>query len=339
MTSITTRSPRLRGWLFVGLVLALGGGAVGCIQGQSFAEEGPGPSSPPPSPEEGEPEPGLQEEPAPGTVRIAAFNVHRFFDTVCDFGNCGGSAYEEQPSLEVFTARAGRIAQAIASMKAGVVLLSEVETQPCLEALKARLPQFSTAVLGEIGTPASVDVAILARYPLREVRRHRAERILTRPDGTATLFSRELLELRLDVQGAEVIVFAAHFRSKVNDDPERRYAEAEASRDIVTAAAAERPGALVVLGGDLNDVPGSPPLEALERGGALQRVSSDLPLEEIGTVWFQGASLAIDHLYRARDASGQNVPGSFRVVRDAPGSGLARSDHAAVQADFKLPPP
>jgi endonuclease/exonuclease/phosphatase family metal-dependent hydrolase len=123
----------------------------------------------------------------------------------------------------------------------------------------------------------------------------------------------------------------------VNDDAGRRYAEAEASRDILSAVAAERPGALVVLGGDLNDVPGSPPLDALELGGALQRVSSDRPLEELGTVWFQGASLAIDHLYRARDASGQSVPGSFQVVRDAPGSGLGGSDHAAVRADFELP--
>ena len=320
------------------MVLALGG-AVGCLQGQSFAEEGPGASFPPSSSEDGGPTPGpvSQEEPAPGTVRIAAFNVHRFFDTVCDSGSCGGTAYEELPSADVFNARAVRIAQAIASMKAGVVLLSEVETLPCLEALKARLPEFSTAVLGEIGTPASVDVAVLARYPLREVRLHRAQRILTRPDGTTTLFAREFLEVRLDVQGAEVIVFAAHYRSKVDDDPGRRYAEAEASRDIVTAVAAERPGALVVLGGDLNDVPGSPPLEALEQGEALQRVSSELPLEELGTVWFQGASLALDHLYRARDASGPSVPGSFRVVRDAPGSGLARSDHAAVQADFELP--
>jgi endonuclease/exonuclease/phosphatase family metal-dependent hydrolase len=337
MTSRPLRAPDLKCWLFVGLVLALGG-AVGCLQRDRFVEEGPGTSLPPPSEDEGPtPGPVVQEEPAPGTVRIAAFNVHRFFDTVCDSGSCGGTAYEALPSADTFNAHATRIAQAIASMKTGVVLLSEVETQPCLEALKARLPEFSTAVLGEIGTPASVDVAVMARYPLREVRRHRAQRILTRPDGTTTRFSRELLEVRLDVQGAEVIVFAAHYRSKVEDDPGRRYAEAEASRDIITAVAAERPRALVVLGGDLNDVPGSLPLEALEDGGALQRVSRELPLEQIGTVWFQGASLAIDHLYQASEASGRSVPGSFRVVRDAPGSGLARSDHAAVQADFELP--
>ena len=327
-------------WLLVGLWLALAGSA-GCVEGQSFAPQSP--ELPPGTSEDGGSPSDAgsgQPEPAAGTVRIAAFNVHRFFDTVCDSGSCGGTAYEELPTLQAFTAKAERLARAIASMKAGVVLLSEVETQAGLDALQARLPGYSTAVLGEIGTPASVDVAVLSRYPLREVRRHRAQRILIRPDGTATQFSRELLEVRLGVEGiegAELVVFAAHFRSKVDDDPGRRYAEAQASRDILTAAAAEHPTALVVLGGDLNDVPGSPPLDALESGGALLRVSRDMPLEEVGTIWFQGASLAIDHLYRARDGSGLDVPGSFRVVRDAPGSGLGGSDHAAIQADFGFP--
>jgi uncharacterized protein len=309
-------------------------GATACLEGKSFAPEGPGSTDLPSEDGGSTPDPRTQPEPAAGTVRIAAFNVHRFFDTVCDTGNCGGSAYEELPSARAFEARAEQLAQGLRAMKAGVVLLSEVETQPCLDALQARVPEFSSAVLGEIGTLASVDVAVLARYPIREVRRYRSQRVLSRPDGSTTLFSREFLEVRLDVQGAELIVFATHFRSKVDDDPGRRYAEAQAARDILTAVAAERPGALVVLGGDLNDVPGSPPLEALEAGGALQRVSRELPLEELGTVWFQGAPQAIDHLYRARDASGQDVPGTFRVVRDSPGSGLAGSDHAAIQADF-----
>ncbi len=312
-------------------------GSNACIEGQSLAPESPGSTAPPSGDGGALPDTNTQPEPAAGTVRIAAFNVHRLFDTVCDSGSCGGSAYEELPTPQVFAARVDRIARALTSLKAGVVLLSEIETQVCLDALQARAPEFSSAVLGEIGAAASVDVAVLSRYPQREVRRHRAQRILTRPDGTTTVFSREFLEVRLDVDGSEVIVFAAHFRSKVDDDPGRRYAEAQAAHDIMRAVAAERPGTLVVLGGDLNDVPGSPPLEALEQDGALQRVSRELPLEDLGTVWFQGAPQAIDHLYRARDASGQDVPGTFRVVRDAPGSGLAGSDHAAVQADFVLP--
>lgn len=312
-------------------------GVAGCLQGQSFVDDSPGTSPPLPSDGGAPPNPAEQEAPAPGTVRIAAFNVHRFFDTECQSGNCGGSAYEALPSPPSFTSKANRLARGIGALKAGVVLLSEIETQTCLDELQFRLSGFSSAVLGELGTPASVDVAVLARFPIREVRRHRASHPLTRPDGTATQFARELLEVRLDVEGTELIVFASHFRSKVNDDPGRRYAEAEAARDIVTAVATERPGALVVLGGDLNDVPGSPPLEAIEQTGTLERVSSELPTEEIGTVWYQGVREAIDHLYQAREASGVYVPGSFRVVGDNSVSGLGGSDHAAVRADFELP--
>ncbi len=320
-------------FLFISLLLWLGG-LTGC-EDRSFVE--PGDTDPLPTDEGPPPDTQPLEEPASGTVRIAAFNVHRLFDTVCESGTCGGSAYEELPTPEAFTSQAERIAQGIRLLNAGVVLLSEVETQPCLDALQSRLPGFSSAVLGEIGTTASVDVAVLARFPIREVRQHRASRPLTRPDGSRTVFSREFLEVRLDAQGSELIVFATHFRSKVNDDAGRRFAEADMARTILTEVAAERPGALVVLGGDLNDVPGSPPLEALEQDGALRRVSSDRPASELGTVWYQGKREPIDHLYQATGTAGPYVPGSFRVVGDTPIRGLGGSDHAAVLADFALP--
>lgn len=335
MTTYLPSSSARRSLCLASLLLLLLG-LVGC-EDRGYPGERPGTSEPLPT--EGTPPPGpvVQEDPAPGTVRIAAFNVHRLFDTVCESGTCGGSAYEELPSPETFTSRAARLAHAIAALKAHVVLLSEVETQPCLDALQERLPGFSTAVLGEMGTPASVDVAVLSRYPVRQVRQHRASRVLTRPDGSRTSFTREFLEVRLDAQGAELIVFATHFRSKVNDDPGRRYAEAQMAHTILTEVAAERPGALVVLGGDLNDVPGSPPLEALEADGALRRVSSDRPVSEIGTLWYRGVREPIDHLYQAVRAAGPYVPGSFRVVGDTSASGLGGSDHAAVRADFALP--
>lgn len=335
MTAYLPHASTRRNLHRVGLLL-LALGLAGC-EDRTYVEKDPGTSEPLPTPGTPPPAPIPQQEPAPGTVRIAAFNVHRLFDTVCESGTCGGSAYEELPSPELFTSRAVRLANAIDSLKAHVVLLSEVETQTCLDALQERLPGFSSAVLGEMGTAASVDVAVLSRYPVRQVRQHRASRTLTRPDGSRTSFTREFLEVRLDAQGAELIVFATHFRSKVNDDPGRRYAEAQMAHTILTEVAAERPGALVVLGGDLNDVPGSPPLEAMEQDGALRRVSSDKPESEIGTLWYRGVREPIDHLYQAVHAAGPYVPGSFRVVGDTAASGLGGSDHAAVQADFALP--
>ena len=105
--------------------------------------------------------------------------------------------------------------------------------------------------------------------------RVRADEVLTRPDGSTTTFSRELLEVHVTKAGRAIIFFAAHFRSKSNDDPGRRLAEAQATRRIVDAVAAANPRALVVLGGDLNDTPGSPPLDALTGNGGLLRAAAN----------------------------------------------------------------
>ncbi|NOK01757.1 MULTISPECIES: endonuclease/exonuclease/phosphatase family protein [Myxococcus] len=270
-----------------------------------------------------------------GSVRIAAFNLRRLFDTVCDSGECGGSNYEALPTPSEFGLQADRLASAISRLNADVVLLAEVETQASLDALTSRLPRFGYSELGETGAAASVDVAVLSVHPITDVRGHR-ERTLWRPDGSATRFSRELLEVHLDVDGKKVIVFSAHFRSKSNDDAGRRFAEAVATRDIVASTAQAAPDALIVLGGDLNDVPGSEPITALERDGALLRVSSDRPASETWTYTYHGDLQAIDHLYLAR-GGGSYVPGSFRTARD-PRGGYGGSDHAAVYADF-LPAP
>ncbi|NOK23328.1 endonuclease/exonuclease/phosphatase family protein [Corallococcus carmarthensis] len=281
-----------------------------------------------------QPDSGTPPEPSGPRVRIAAFNVHRLFDTVCDTGSCGGSNYEELPTAEQFAAQVDQLGRAITPLDADIVLLEEVETQDSLNGLLGRVPQFEYSKLGETYSAASVDVAVLSRHPIIETRSHRSQYIY-RPDGSATRFSRDLLEVHLDVDGTRVIVFAAHFRSKVDDDPGRRLAEANASREILLDSAREFPAALVVLGGDLNDIPGSDPINALDQG--LLRVAKDRPDNETWTYFYSGRGQAIDHLYLA-PGGGAYVPGSYRVAREATG-GYGGSDHGAVYADFALTPP
>jgi predicted extracellular nuclease len=279
--------------------------------------------------------------PAPeaGAIRIAAFNVHRLFDTVCDSGACAPGDYEEIETATQLAARGARIARALAALRVDIAIVEEVESQESLDAIGAALPSLPSRVLGETGGVASVDVGVLAAYPITSVKGHR-DQVLVRPDGTTTTFARELLEVHLDVRGKDVVVFAAHFRSKSSDDPGRRLAEAQAAREVVSHVATDSPQALVVLGGDLNDVPGSPPIDALDapyETGSLLRVAAALPYELTTTYFFDGSGQAIDHLYlaTATGAAARFVGGSFRVARDAgPTSGLAGSDHAAIYADF-----
>lgn len=289
---------------------------LGC--GSSSAPEEPPPPPPPP--------------PVVG-VRVATFNVQRLFDTVCDSGQCSGGALEAAPSQAAFDAQVSELARGIEAFEADVVALQEVETAASLDALRARLPAFDVGVIGETGQPGSVDVAILAKGKVVETRKHQATPIMTR-DGRTTTFTRELLELHLEVKGRPVVVFAAHFRSKANDDPERRIAEAIAARGIVYRTSTEKPDALVVLAGDLNDVPGSEAIDSLERGELLVRVAKDLPAAEQATYVFQGQPQAIDHIFVAARVAGFYVPGSALVRRDA--RGYAGSDHGAIHADFSF---
>jgi predicted extracellular nuclease len=275
----------------------------------------------------------------PTRVRIASFNVKLFFDTVCQSGACAPADFEQVSSQAAFDARAAQLAQAITSFDADVVALQEIETQACLDALLSRLSGVMPhGALGEIGTAGSVDVAVLSKTPIDQVLGHRNLERLVRPDGSRTNYSREFLEVHVHTADAqEVVLFAAHFRSKVSDDPGRRLAEAQTSRRIVTDLAATLPNALVVMAGDLNDFPGSPPLEALTADGGLLRVAADLAVADQATYVFNGRGEAIDHILQAVTSGGRAVPRSSVVWKGS--GGFAGSDHFALTSDFELPRP
>lgn len=268
-----------------------------------------------------------------GPLTVATWNVERYFDLRCDTGRCSPWDYEELPSPEGFATRGQELALAIEAMGADIVLLQEVESDPCLEEIQRNLTQpYPIAWLGETGGAASVDVAVLARGRRLEVRGHRHQAI-PRAEGGSTTFARELLELHLELEGRHIIVFSAHFKSKSNDDPGRRLAEATAAHQIVRQTQEEHPEALVILGGDLNDTPGSAPLDALESDGALLRVASELSPEDWTYRW-QNSGQAIDHLFLAREGGGAYLPGSAQVWRGTGGTGYAGSDHGALSASF-----
>ena len=270
-------------------------------------------------------------------VRVATFNVRRFFDTVCESNSCNEDDYEEQASPTYFDARAAQLAEAITLLDADVISLQEVETKVCLDALLLRLSDVMPyGVLGEINTAASVDVAVLSKTPIDKVTGHRDQNPLDLPDGRVLMFSRELLEVHVRASdGTAIVMFAAHFKSKSSDDPARRLAEAQVSSRIINALAAAEPSALVVLAGDLNDTPDSPPLAALTVDGGLVRVADDLQESQQATYRYAGRGQAIDHLLISPSSAIWRVPRSSRVWRDATGWG--GSDHAALTSEFVFP--
>lgn len=272
---------------------------------------------------------------SPSRVRVLSMNAHRLFDLRCDSSRCGAGAYEALPTPERFDAQVDALALGIARAQPDVVCAQEIESDDALDALRGRLGSaFRTAVLGETGGPGSVDVAVLSRDALLDVRRHRRTRRLVLTSGRRTTFARELLEVHLDHRGHRVVVFCAHFRSKVRDEPERRAAEGAAAGEAVAEAVRAHPDALVVLAGDLNDHPASDALTALQRSG-MDRVAARLPPGEDITWRGAAGAFALDHILHATAGRGRLVEGSVQVLRDASGT-WAGSDHAAIRADFSF---
>lgn len=272
-------------------------------------------------------------------VSVATFNVRAFFDPVCDSRRCGPQSYESQPTQSEFEAKARQLAQGIQSLGADVVLLQEIESETCLLAIRDALGQeYETALLGETNSIASLDVGVISKLPFIESFSYRDTPISLINAPGYTYFVREFLEVHLEVGSERLVVFNAHFRSKSPpDDPEQRLAEAVAANQIITRRIEEYPDALVVFGGDLNDTPGSPTLNAVELGGGLHRVAEELG-SDAATYVYRGQGQAIDHLYLAKDAAGFFESGTSQVIRNSP-RGLAGSDHGGLVATFGLEMP
>jgi uncharacterized protein len=271
-------------------------------------------------------------------IRVATFNLRLLFDTTCNSGRCGPSDFEAKPTQEELDARFVQIREAIRLLDADVYAFQEIETQAVFEQLTDPFKEtHPVRVFGEIGSTASVDVAVMARGNLLETRKHRNNTTLQLDNGTTNKFARELLEVHTDIDGRRVVVFAAHFVSKSSDlEGSRRRAEAAAALPIILATAQEFPEALVYLSGDLNDTPDAQPLLTLTEGG-LTRVGAGLPQGEFYSYSYRGELQSIDHvLFVDRDKI-DVAPNSVEALHDPGRAGFGGSDHGSVRATFLLP--
>jgi endonuclease/exonuclease/phosphatase family metal-dependent hydrolase len=275
-------------------------------------------------------------------IRVATFNVRRLFDHRCDSGECGRDGYETAPPESRVRDRIDEIADALRPIDADIIVFQEIEKASLLERVGRGLSDsehnYRTVVFGESGWAGSLDVGLLADAEHLETRRYRDDRQLTRPDGSTTQFTREFLGAILEYDDERLALFTAHFRSKVDDDPGQRLAEARGASEIVRDTLDEAPNRLAVLAGDLNTTPDDPALEAMLDDSPLHRAGS----EGDASGWsycFEGERQAIDHILYAGECGGSYVSGSIRRWggNRCPGdSGLDGSDHAAVSADFIL---
>jgi endonuclease/exonuclease/phosphatase family metal-dependent hydrolase len=179
-------------------------------------------------------------------------------------GRDSWSGWIELKKEPIADAAIANTARVIAAVNPDILVLVEVETRPALQHFhdKVLLPlidrPYGYNMVIDGNDERGIDVGILSRYPIRNMRSHIADR-----SGKTATFSRDCPEYYVELpSGRELLILPNHFASKGSDpNGTRRRRQAKAAAQIYQSLCKKFP--LALIAGDLNDYPGSGALDAL----------------------------------------------------------------------------
>lgn len=313
---------------------------------------------------------------APNEYTVATFNVENLFDDIVDPGKTQTRDASSLLSPAELELKLDKLAETIHDeLREPTILgLQEVEKLELLEALAAR-PEIETdygAVLLQGPDGRGINVGLM--YDRDRVTVLESEQLQgcttlspdtggpgvpcdTDGDGTTDgnlLFSRPPLLVRLVVSpaggegtGDVLWVIVAHFKSKrggVEVTEPRRVEQARFLAGMVNELLAETPGARVIVLGDLNDFPGSAPINTLTTEAPLENLWEQVTEAERYSFIFNGLAEVLDHVlitpalapnFQRIEPIHTNAdfPHSWSEVPD---TGRRSSDHDPVLVRFSI---
>jgi endonuclease/exonuclease/phosphatase family metal-dependent hydrolase len=200
------------------------------------------------------------------TVRVATFNVENLFarfkfNSGVDPSEAVRDGWDvNETHFEEFSSTDKRItAQAVKKVDPDVIALQEVENVDTLKHFRSLfLGGFNAYpyVAGIDGNdPRLIDVAVLSRLPIVRVRSN--QHVRESPQSRSFVFSRDCLEVDVDVDGQVLTLYVNHLKSMLGGRAQtraRRVLQARTVRQIVVDRLGANPGdqPFIVLG-DMND--------------------------------------------------------------------------------------
>jgi predicted extracellular nuclease len=199
-------------------------------------------------------------------VRVATFNVENLFarfkfnsgldpnDAIRDGWDVNETHFDELSSTDK------RITGlAIKEVDADVLAMQEVEGIDTLKHFRSlflggfRAYPYVAGIDGN--DPRLIDVAVLSRHPIVRVRSNQHMR--ESPDSNSFIFSRDCLEVDIDIEGSVLTLYVNHLKSMLGGRAQtraRRVLQARTVKQIVTDRLGANPGdqPFIVLG-DMND--------------------------------------------------------------------------------------
>lgn len=262
----------------------------------------------------------------PTTFKVVTWNVENLFDEQNDPNT--DDTVETRATVE---ARLDEIAKVLESLgPPEIIALQEVENAALLRRLANRLSPNLNTVLIDGNDPRGIDVGLITRFPVKRQNSHATENVydLSEP-GKYYRYARDCLEVHLDVEGRPVVMLVNHLVSKASPGSDaKRRAEAAKTRDIADYLRGEDPNRAVIIAGDMNDTPDSPPLKQFTRTPEFVDIGASTPC----TFKFGASCFRYDYLLPDRTtAQGR---GEVKVIKTT--DAARASDHSPVMATFTL---
>lgn len=213
-------------------------------------------------------------------------------------------------------------AKLIKLMDADVLALQEVENLHTLDRFNSkylRSMKYKHRVLIDGFDMRKIDVALLSRYPIVHVRSYRNER---NERNSYWLFSRDCLEVDINVDGSILRLYINHFKSMIysrKTTKARRKAQVDKVAEIIddTWEEDDYQGDYVVLG-DFNDYPGvGTSLNKLIKNPNLENVLMRVPKKDRWTHHWAGGNKysQLDYILLSNDLASKNPKVEPQVFR------------------------
>ena len=259
------------------------------------------------------------------TIRVGTYNMKDLFDEVDDpTKNDGPPTPPEQ-----FEA----LAEVIKTIDCDILAVQEVENLSLLEEFNREYlgGLYSRVILIEGNDPRGIDVGVLSKIPLMDVRSHREMESPAPGGGEQAEFSRDLLVLSwLGPDGVKWTLMTTHLKAgRTAADCVRRTTQAEAIAKICRGEGyvSQWGRGMLILTGDLNAEPGAPEIRALNR------VPFSDPARDYPWRGTHASGMALDYVLLSPEADARYVVGSVTVYRNPPVS--RASDHFPVYVDLR----
>jgi endonuclease/exonuclease/phosphatase family metal-dependent hydrolase len=269
----------------------------------------------------------------------------------------GSIQFKREKFTETTRINTGRVLKAVA---ADVQCMVEVESREVLDNFNADVltaKKFPYNILIDGNDPRGIDVGLLSRYPIKNIRTHIFDK--EKPASRNFIFSRDCLEVELEAPDKKPLyILCNHFKSKgfsssQKDADKRRGLQADKVKEILQNNYDLKKDRVVVIG-DFNDTPDSKPLKQLL---SMPNLTDVLQLKfgngfDKRYTYFFKQKTQIDFILVSRPMSdlfkdaGVERRGMFALndltnnaekrFATVTSPANAASDHAAVWADFNI---